>query len=750
MNYIGYFNDTNDNQYTVKITTDSTDTNYTEVVLGETPFTTESNSDEAYTPLNLTDGTISIIGSNNIFDIYNSEAQAVSCEVSKGVRNPLVVFSGYIEPNVYDNEYNTDCDEMQVSVMDGLSTLQYFKFTTAGAAPDIVTFKDLLVRAASKCGCYDYVYVTKSKLLAKDDTTDLLSTLCISESNFFDDDDDKTAWKWDKVLEEMMKYLGMTARSEGRAIYMEDQDYIYSQAKSAASVEYVRIKVSDSTVTSVSKVWSINNLKDVSYQDNSATISLDSTYNKAGVKVSLYKSESEIPTIFNDENLTNVTTTNHYWKDSILIDGTQYNSDDKNTYVLRYYDNSDYDKTDKGYASAPYAQIMRQSNYANEKNSTVGLSYTNYVVLYNGIWKNTQNQIILPTWINDTNGVFDYPIFKTKSDIMPKKLYSNLKDRETHILISGSINQYIGYFYNYNARSFPARPYLPLILCQQPDKIKVDIKSEFAILNMSVQVGEYWYRNQYDVINKKWIVFTDYKGDSVTSGWSKEKGYITITANNNSNENIEVYNNFIDINNTLSDGSKWENQGYAIPIFADLPLFGKIDVTFYPSPIGLIKKDNTYYNPFTIIQNLDISYEVAGAITDKDDDTDTLYENVINDNYINEQDADEWNVNSVTTKGISYSYTLLQYGTSYKYCETLYDKSLDKADLPEHLSIEKTVNQHKQPMKKLNITLSGNYNNNSVFHSDVIDADLMPLSITKDYRYNTSNLTLLEKWNLSK
>jgi hypothetical protein len=74
MNYIGYFRDVNNNLYNAKIITNDKLTTFTTVVLGESPFTTESNADDIDTVLNLTDGTLKIVSATPLFDIYNSEA----------------------------------------------------------------------------------------------------------------------------------------------------------------------------------------------------------------------------------------------------------------------------------------------------------------------------------------------------------------------------------------------------------------------------------------------------------------------------------------------------------------------------------------------------------------------------------------------------------------------------------------------------------------------------------------------------
>lgn len=86
MNYIGYFRNLYDNQqYTVRIKTDFGSNIYTEIQLGENPFTTSYEGGEVlFKPLKMSSATINVVHNNYLFDIYNPTAQGTRIELLDG------------------------------------------------------------------------------------------------------------------------------------------------------------------------------------------------------------------------------------------------------------------------------------------------------------------------------------------------------------------------------------------------------------------------------------------------------------------------------------------------------------------------------------------------------------------------------------------------------------------------------------------------------------------------------------------
>jgi hypothetical protein len=130
------------------------------------------------------------------------------------------VFTGYVKPNIYDNEYESIADEIEVSLIDGLSTLQYYDYTVNDKLGTI-SFRQLLIKLLKKCNCYSQLYVSNFKQLEKElDDCDVLNHLFCYEQNFFDNDSEKTAWKCDEILTHLLQYLDYTIVSKGDVVYV--------------------------------------------------------------------------------------------------------------------------------------------------------------------------------------------------------------------------------------------------------------------------------------------------------------------------------------------------------------------------------------------------------------------------------------------------------------------------------------------------------------------------------------------------
>jgi len=135
--------------------------------------------------------------------------------------------------------------------------------------------------------------------------------LYISEQNFFDEKDDgetddDVAWKCNEVLEEICRYLGLTAIADKDSVYFIDYDYL-KYNRILTDTKYFKYKVGDDETIKPEEV-KINFIKEISKEDyasDDATISLDSVYNKVTVKADLHDFEDVIPDMY--ENCKNIT-----------------------------------------------------------------------------------------------------------------------------------------------------------------------------------------------------------------------------------------------------------------------------------------------------------------------------------------------------------------------------------------------------------------------------------------------------------
>ena len=107
------------------------------------------------------------------------------------------------------------------------------------------------------------------------------------------------------------------------------------------------------------------------------------------------------------------------------------------------------------------------------------------------------------------------------------------------------------------------------------------------------------------------------------------------------------------------------------------------------------------------ISNLTLRYQKTTAYQDifnmQDIDPDTIYTNVINDNYCKELEDVTLTVNTANDWANSYSYLIKQNNSSYDYIKSLYFGSISKR--PEERLVEKYVNYYNRPRYQYGNTL---------------------------------------------
>lgn len=208
MIYNAGFRDVNNNLYTIRITTEKGGATQKTLTLGGIPFTTEmDNSDDTlYKPAKYQSASCNIITPDYNFDIYSGKAQGTKIELSdsKGI-----AWTGYIEPNLYNMGFEEYREEIELSCIDALSTLQYIKYTTDKKR--VVTLLDIINKLVKSCNAYTGFVISANTQLNKDAVDTLLDKLYISEQNFYDDKkedetDSDVAWTCQDVLEEICRF----------------------------------------------------------------------------------------------------------------------------------------------------------------------------------------------------------------------------------------------------------------------------------------------------------------------------------------------------------------------------------------------------------------------------------------------------------------------------------------------------------------------------------------------------------------
>ena len=77
-----------------------------------------------------------------MFDIYQSKAQDVSVVLTDEDGN--VEWTGFVTPNLYDMDFVSDKEELEIECIDALSTLQYFQYEPIESKPLTKSFLDIV------------------------------------------------------------------------------------------------------------------------------------------------------------------------------------------------------------------------------------------------------------------------------------------------------------------------------------------------------------------------------------------------------------------------------------------------------------------------------------------------------------------------------------------------------------------------------------------------------------------------------
>ena len=315
MIYQGKFKDFEGSTHTLRIFTgwspsyNANNDTTTDITLGETPFVTtmDSGDDTIYKPLKCTGATIQVVTEGYLFDVYSPTAHGTKVELRSA--SNLVEWVGFATPNLYDMGYQA-IETIEVECIDGLSTLQYIKYTPVGSTKAVRSFAEIVGHILNQCRCYSKWYVSSNSGISGKSGS-IMGNLYVSESNFFEkkSDDRKTdadaAWTCQEVLEQIAQYIGCSVMAYTNNVYFVDYDavkagngrtdwYVYNVGSSAAP---------SATTTSMTPVAITHG----SHFEGNAKLSMGDVFNKITVKCTLNEFDDVLPDFF--DGASNITKT---------------------------------------------------------------------------------------------------------------------------------------------------------------------------------------------------------------------------------------------------------------------------------------------------------------------------------------------------------------------------------------------------------------------------------------------------------
>lgn len=324
MLYKGEFKDKYENIWQVKITTNNSQSQTTDITLSENPVTIFQTSDDGlFSPIKSRGCTVRIISTEQYPDIYSATSHGTKVEVmqlaGEGITGstPNIVFVGYATPAQYNQPY-TYLDEIEIEAVDCLSTLKDFKFEYQGWKAEVRSIKQIVLNCINKSGLPNsgHIYVQYDACMSAENQEGARANNkafppmwneFINEEAFFEDNEDHDPLSCYEVLEEICKFYNMTLVPYGNDLYFVDYNTIVTYDKvhpsgssgwtdsGVTTCEWSDLRTGSSYVAPDKVAISVPKqiLKD-DYAGEDQNIEYDEVYNKVSVESDSYDVDEDL------------------------------------------------------------------------------------------------------------------------------------------------------------------------------------------------------------------------------------------------------------------------------------------------------------------------------------------------------------------------------------------------------------------------------------------------------------------------
>lgn len=803
--YVAEFYDIKNQLYNIQIETSSGSGTET-FKCGGTPLTTKMSSEgkNLYSPLKTVGATITMVTDSYHFDLYTGQAQGtkvtVKCE-------DKVIWVGYLTPCCYDMGFDCYLEEIELECVDGLAVLQEIPYQATDSSHDMETFLNIIVACLKQSNCYKYFYVTDNVQLSQNGTESVIERFRVSQQNFYkkksdiNQTDDDVAWSCYDVLSEIAQYMGYTFIADGEEVYLIDYDAIKAGNNKYFKYDLTQSTVSNPTSVTVKYSYAIDG---DSYSESGTTVSLDNIYNKVSVKDEFYTFDDIFPE-FGDENYeTNITlgTTdtgmnyyiqnNTHYTNMVCDNFTRESSTGKCTNFqiftckgwrnrmwivivkfyyspvlsFKHYEHRDSSRTDESsscesdmawskifnYHGATYYKIFKREITSSEFNSWRANYQSDWSAMSEtarfDAWKTLlsaepSNFTLEPMIVCykecarnkiENSEVQNFPFITMKATNA-----SALGGDGAYLIIKGSVCYHDEYC-------------TPFPLSDAADSSKLEYEGDYKYDYEGYLLAMLKWGNQY------------WDGDK----WTSTKSTCKLNWLPETTKNKYMYDKFYDFIDTAQSKYGCSETGIYIPIPEDTNLSGSIEFEIY-CPHDMYGKSrraawhgySRYYSKIIVIKNLQIQAKISnGLLDDNENDSDTVYTNVINNGSISSMDQIKFKICTFDNKNPSYSAVDYLVNGNSVYVTKTFNKannsaesgSISSFDRLEYLTQEehlifKLVTQYENPRVKLECNLHndghkiwGTYTDKTLSGRTFVVSE-----IETDYRLNKQTLELVEK-----
>lgn len=605
------FKDIRQKLYTVKVEQEGYTGQAVELKGQPSPFTVNIDEEQfLYTPLRLSTATLHTFGSDYLQSLFSTDYRMNRVTLYDG---STPVWCGYVKPEVYTQDFRHVKFPLDIECYSAMSVLEFLDFKQQGDTRGFISLWDLIKLCVKESGgLYSAIYVphtyakTSSEFASWNNP---LSEMVVSQQNFFDEDDNAMTLK--EVLESVMKLLNWTCVDWKGELYFVDAD---------GNGEYYKYTPDFASYTKVNAdTLSVQN---IGYSGANHTLDIVGGYNKVVINCSNYSIEEDIPQVDYD---------------GMIFDSQKENSvpgDMNKKVILRLYRTPkdaksflywySFNKSEKTFTETESSEYIDGNVFCGAHATlTETLTYENGEPT--NIEHDYQKEIIIPLGYQTSYDMYNpkaSPIYTVEKPIMRMK---------------GGAAAFIG-----GALS---------ISCEVTVEIFKDMVGGEALgaydFHFSLRIGNNYYHGKSDgsfIWDNNPAQNPDYP-NNLEVDWQDEP----MSGSGDLSTFTKTYN--LKTSRKLDDGFEGL-KGYIIKFPTDRVLYGDMELIFYGAKI-----EGTKFETFETmtLHNLEIGYKPAT----ENEGTDRIYENVINENYINPLDDIEFKISSYNDDGACYSKVLL-------------------------------------------------------------------------------------------
>lgn len=606
---------------------------------GDSPFTVDIEDEEfLYTPTRFSTATLRVVGSDYLQSLFSTAYQMyrVTLKVTG-----LATWCGFIKPELYTQDYTSKTFNLELECMSAMSTLEFIDYKQMGESRTFVSFWDLIKKCITSASSqYSAIYFPHVYAKNADDYikgTNVLESITVSEQNFFDEDDKAMTLK--EVLEEVCKFLNWTCVDWKGELYFIDIDHIGEFYK-YNPVSFEKTGINSPTLL---------NIQDIGFAGSDHALDILPGYNKVTVRTSNYP----IGEVVIDEDFNNLKS-------------------------LNTVDNSAGSRASRRVFLSPSRWNMYLYDGGKIVDNSIISSYGDSArMLEGGILMKcctyNQHQNAGGEWVPD---ITDYSFSNAIQIRYPEKAhnteYPNKRTKVMSFKGASAIYSDSAISISYSLKVRTEDTDLGLLdNCYAISKLEVAFQ---------IRIGDNYYGTVYSEAPK----------------WSKNpKSVLTVDLESNNNDSSMDY---VSVKNqkTLSMPYTGLN-GCIIPI--ESPLYGELEFTILCPEI--LRKGNLFRHDRygVILKDFKVECKVKdGLKDDSDSNSDRIYENIVNENYINELDEIEFKISSYNNDGSCYSKAMLE--NNYL-TDNLYSTIEETTVRPEEQLIRRIIKRYSAPHIKL-------------------------------------------------